>query len=129
MKATLTWSVAPYLEDLEKAGADIDLVAQEVLSDLQEPIKEHMDTLLKRSSESWTGATEKTLFADPVVQEGNFSFIKFGAHTEQDPAGIYKEYGTARQAAEPFLRPTKTWVRAKVRKALKDVMIRMGLDV
>lgn len=127
MKGNMTLNMAPFLEDLAAAGADIDQVVQEVLSGLQEPVKDEMRGNLKKTSETWTGAAESTLFADPVAQEGNYSFIKFGADTSSDPAALYKEYGTARQAAEPFFRPTMVWARKQVCEALKDVMQRMGL--
>lgn len=123
----MTLNMAPLLEDLVAAGADIDAVVQDVLSGM--PVKEEMGANLKKTSETWTGAAESTLFADPVVQEGNYSFIKFGADTSKDPAALYKEYGTAQQAAEPFFRPTMTWARKQIRAGLKNVMKRMGLEV
>jgi HK97 gp10 family phage protein len=129
MKGNMTLNMAPFLEDLVAAGADIDQVVQEVLSGLQEPVKEEMRANLKKTSETWTGAAESTLFADPVAQDGNYSFVKFGADTSKDPAALYKEYGTARQAAEPFFRPTMTWARKQIRAGLKEVMKRMGLEV
>lgn len=74
---------------------------------------------LRASSETWTGATGRTLFSDGPKQDGNYIFLDIGADTQKDPAGFYKEFGTPRQAAEPFLRPTLQYYR---RRGLKDYM-------
>ena len=88
-----------------------------------------MEALLKASSETWTGATEQTLFSRQPEQDGNFIYIQFGADTSKDPAALYKEYGTARQAAEPFLRPTLAKFKREIRAMLKKTAVRMGLEV
>lgn len=130
MRGSMTISgLDKYMEAIVQAGLDVDKIAQEVLQEQVEPAKELMDYYLKRSSKTWTGATEKTLFSNNAQQDGNTSFIEFGADTGKDPAAWYKEFGTARQAAEPFLRPTLSYYRRRVRHMMKEVCERLGLTV
>lgn len=129
MKGTFTLSVAPWLEDIAAAGADIDKVVQDVLTTYVAPLESELHANLRKTSETWTGEAEKTLFANDVQQDGNFSYIEFGADTSQDPAAQYKEFGTARQAAEPFLRPTLVSARKHIKTMLKKVCEEMGLRV
>lgn len=129
MKGTFTLSVAPWLEDIAAAGADVDKVVQEVLAAYKDPLEAELHANLRKTSESWTGAAESTLFANDVQQDGNYSFIEFGADTSKDPAAQYKEFGTARQAAEPFLRPTLASARRHIKTLLKKVCEEMGLKV
>jgi hypothetical protein len=118
-----------YLEDLAAAAVDVDAVIAEVLEETAPIAEDEMHTNLRKSSELWTGATAATLYSTNAQQDGNFTFIEFGADTLKDPAGFYKEYGTARQAAEPFLRPALSSHRLKnaLRNAMKTIMQRFGL--
>jgi uncharacterized protein YcgL (UPF0745 family) len=92
------------------------------------PAENEMRDQLRRTSETWTGGAEKTLFVKDVQQEGNYSFIEMGADVSKDPAALYKEFGTARQAAEPFLRPTMVFFRRQMKAMLKKVVEQMGLE-
>jgi HK97 gp10 family phage protein len=116
-----------YLAKIEAAGRNVDDAVAEAISDAAPVIEEHMHKLLRASSEAWTGATEATLFKTPVKRDGNYTFIEIGADVSRDPAGLYKEFGTARQGAEPFMRPAFTQMRHQWRNKLKAALKRLGV--
>lgn len=110
-----------YLEAFVQAGQDVDAVVEDLLTEAAPIAEREMHDNLRRTSEQWTGATAETIFATAPQRDGNYLFIEIGADTSKDPAGFYKEYGTARQAAEPFIRPAFTKLR---RSALKQMLKR-----
>jgi HK97 gp10 family phage protein len=117
-----------YLEELAAAEKDVDQVVADVLTEAAPIAEETMHKELRKTSETWTGAAAATLFTSSVQKEGNYIFIELGAHTGKDPAALYKEYGTARQAAEPFLRIAFRWLRkSKLKNMMKEVMEKFGL--
>ena len=117
-----------YLEEIVRAGEDVDKIAAQVLDEARPVAEAELHTNLRKTSESWTGAADSTIFATPVQQDGNYIFFELGADVGQDPAGLYKEFGTTRQAAEPFVRPAFTKLRRSGIKAmLKKLMERMGI--
>ena len=117
-----------YLEDLARAGQDVDKVVTDVLTEAAPIAEQELHDNLRKTSETWTGAAAKTIFTSEVQQDGNYIFIELGADTGQDPAGLYKEYGTARQAAEPFIRPAfKKLRRTKLKQMLKAVLEKFGI--
>jgi hypothetical protein len=127
--ARMTLNLEPYFEALVNAGEDVDKIVEEELTKEKDGPVVMMWKYLRESSETWTGATGKTLFVEGPLRNGNFIYIEFGAHTEKDPAGWYKEYGTPQQAAEPFLRPTMNYYRTKRMKALMQMVLeRHGLE-
>jgi hypothetical protein len=121
-----------YLEGMAKIFGDQYLneaVASE-LTLVQPEIKAQLESALRKTSETWTGGAASTLFVSPVQTEGNFIFIEFGADPSQDKAAIYKEFGRAKQAAEPFLRPTmkSTWIKNRLRGAMRSMFVKMKID-
>jgi HK97 gp10 family phage protein len=117
-----------YLEEIARAGEDVDKVATEVLSEAAPVARDRMEAILRNTSEQWTGETAASLFAGPVQQDGNYIFFELGADTREELAGLYKEFGNTRQAAEPFLRPALTELRRTgIKKMLKQLMERMGI--
>ncbi|MEP7137852.1 MAG: hypothetical protein ABI904_23235 [Chloroflexota bacterium] len=124
----LTWNLDDYLEQFVKAEEDVDQVVTDLLKENRPYVGGLLYNYLRKTSESWTGATAKTIFVSPVQKEGNYIFIEAGADTTKDPAGWYKEFGRPKQAAEPFLRPTFIFLRTKeLRRLMKKVMENMGL--
>jgi len=118
-----------YLEEIARAGEDVDQVVTDVLNEAAPVAKDRMEEILRRTSEEWTGATADSLFAGPVQRDGNYIFFELGANVKNDEAGLYKEYGNSRQVAEPFLRPALTELRRSgIKKMLKAVFERMGLQ-
>lgn len=127
MRARLTWNLDDYLEELVKAGEDVDEVTTELLSENSDYFGGLLYHYLWATSEQWTGATAKTLFVDPVRRDGNYIYVELGAKTGIDPSAWYKEYGTPRQAAEPFLRPTMVFLRRKeLRRLMERLLEKMG---
>lgn len=112
-------NLGPMLEALAKAEKDVDQAVIEVLESTKINGLSLMTKYLYESSEAWTGATARTLYAEGVFRDGNYIFIVLGAHTDKDPSALYKEYGRPNQAAEPFLRPTLQYYR---RGGLKPMM-------
>ena len=116
------------LEDFARAGEDVDQVVRDVLSEAAPIARDRMEENLRRTSEEWTGATAATLFATEPQQDGNYIFFELGVDVQKDEAGLHKEFGTARQAAEPFLRPSLTELRRTgIKRMLKAVFERMGI--
>ncbi len=117
-----------YLEDLASAGRDVDETVTELLTQAAPVADAELQTNLRKSSETWTGAAANTIFTTDVMRDGNFIYIEIGADTSKDPAGFFKEYGTTRQAAEPFIRPAFTKLRrSELKKMLKSILERYGL--
>lgn len=110
-----------YLEAFVQAGQDVNAVVEDLLTEAAPIAERELHDNLRRTSEQWTGAAAETIFATAPQRDGNYLFIEIGADTSKDPAGFYKEYGTARQAAEPFIRPAFTKLR---RSALKQMLKR-----
>lgn len=129
MKATFELKgLDAYLEDLAKAGQDIDQVVTDVLDEARPVAEARMREILRSTSEEWTGATAETLYTTPVQRDGNFIYFELGANTGSDPSAQYKEYGRIRQKAEPFLRPSLTELRRSgIKRMLKAVFERMGI--
>jgi hypothetical protein len=118
-----------YLEDLAAAEQDVDAVVAKTLEEAKPIAEEEMLHNLRASSEQWTGETAATLYSTDAHQEGNYVFIEFGADTQKDPAGYFKEYGTTRQSAEAFLRPALRSHRMKnaLKAAMRSIVKRYGL--
>jgi hypothetical protein len=105
-------------------------VFTDAMNDARVEIEAHMEDELRKTSETWTGETAKTLFVSEVQQEGNFVYIELGADTSKDLAAILKEFGSARQAAEPFLRPTMRshWLKNVLRNTMRAIFEKMAID-
>lgn len=119
-----------YLEDLVQAGKDVDEVVADVLTAAAPIAVAELQTHLlktKQSGEIWTGATEESIVSSEVVQDGNYHFIELSVGS---PYAVFKEFGTSRQAAEPFVRPAFRKLRqSKLKMMMKDVMLAFGLKV
>jgi HK97 gp10 family phage protein len=108
-----------YLEKIVAAGQDVDQACAEALEAAAPIVTEKMHQDLRASSEEWTGATDATIEQTTVKREGNYTFVEITAGGTPAEQAFYKEFGTARQAAEPFFRPSFTNRRHLWRNALK----------
>ncbi len=127
-RGRLTFGLDGYLETLAQAGQNVDDAVTEVLTDSRFPAGGVMYQHLRSTSETWTGKTAHTLFIDPVKQDGNYIFFELGARLTDSQGAFFKEYGSSRQAAEPFLRPTMIHYRTKeLKRIMKLVLERYGL--
>ncbi len=128
-RGRLTWNIDDYLEQLVQAGENVNDVVTTLLDSNRDYFGGLMYHYLRSTSETWTGETAKTLFVDPVKHDGNFIYVEFGADLRQSAGAFYKEYGSARQAAEPFLRPTLIFLRrTQLRKLMEQLMTKMGVQ-
>lgn len=125
VRGRMTLGLDAYLETLVRAGQDVDNVVEEVLQEASPEVGGMLYHKLRQTSEQWTPDLALTIEAGDVLKEGNYIFIEAsvgGDDQDNRQAAKAKEYGTARQAAEPFFRPTMIYFR---RKGLKDWMARV----
>jgi HK97 gp10 family phage protein len=126
-RGTFTLSaLEDYLEKIQAAGNDVDAACAEALEEAAPIVTDNMHELLKASSETWTGETDATIEQAPAKREGNYVFVKITAAGKDAVQGFYKEFGTARQAAEPFFRPGITKSRHRWRNKLKEILKAKG---
>ena len=119
-----------WLEQLAQAGENVDQAAQETIAEAAVAVQEKMLNLVPID----TGNLYNHIQIDGPYQEGNFSWVDVGVihnigFTDADTAiyGNVMEYGSARIAARPYIRPALKSSRGVVRDALKTVMARYGL--
>jgi HK97 gp10 family phage protein len=122
-----------YLEDLAAAGANVDQAVAEVLGDVAPFVENELRANLlktKQPGEEWTGETEGNIQVSDVQQNGNFSFIEVSIAPTKEKKEIHKEWGTARQAAEPFFRPTfrSSSLKKRLKESMKQLLAKYGLQ-
>jgi HK97 gp10 family phage protein len=120
-----------YLETLVRAGVDVDRVVADVLTEAapiaEDELRSHL-LKTKQQGEVWTGVTEGSIEASGVQRDGNYHFIELSVGASNIPQAFYKEYGTGRQAAEPFVRPAFRKLRqSKLKQMMKAVLEAFGL--
>lgn len=130
MRGELTFKgLEDWMEQLAEAGKSVDEAVTELLGDTQPFIEDELVIQLKKTSELYTGETASTIQVSGVQQEGNYLFVEATVGGSDAPQATYKEYGTTRQAAEPFVRPTFRGHRLKnkLKEGMKNIMQRYGL--
>jgi HK97 gp10 family phage protein len=130
MRGELTFKgLAEWMEQFAEAGENVDEAVTELLGETQPFIEEELVTQLRKTSEEYTGETASTIQISGVQQEGNYLFVEATVGGSDAPQATYKEYGTTRQAAEPFVRPTFRGHRLKnkLKEGMKTIMQRFGL--
>lgn len=129
-RGTLTFKgLEDWMEQLTEAGESVDKAVTELLGETQPFIEGELITQLRKTSETYTGETASTIQVSGVQQEGNYLFVEATVGGSDAPQATYKEYGTTRQAAEPFVRPTFRGHRLKnkLKEGMKNIMQRLGL--
>lgn len=121
--------LADWMEQLGEAGENIDDGVTELLSETQPFIEDELVAQLRKTSEEYTGETASTIQVSGVQKEGNYLFVEATVGGSDAPQATYKEWGTTRQAAEPFVRPTFRGHRLKnkLKEGMKMLMQRYGL--
>lgn len=122
MRGRWDLNLGPMLDALAAENESVDDAVVETLTWYQPNILSLLYRNLRSTSETWTGASGRTLFCEGPHRDGNFIYLELGANTSEDPAPFYKEYGKPRQKAEPFLRPTMHYYQTG---GLKDAMARI----
>lgn len=131
MRGELTFKgLEEWMEQLAEAEQDIDDAVTELLGETQPFIGEELVAQLKKTSEQYTGETASTIQVSGVQQEGNYLFVEVTVGGANAPQAFYKEYGTTRQAAEPFVRPTFRGHRLKnkLKEGMRAILLRKGLQ-
>lgn len=129
-RGTLTFKgLESWMEQLAEAGQNVDDAVIELLGETQPFIEDEMVAQLKKTSEAYTGETASTIEVSGVQQEGNYLFVEATVGGSEAPQAFYKEYGTTRMAAEPFVRPTFRGHRLKnkLKEGMKTIMQRFGI--
>jgi len=131
MKGELSFKgLEEWMEDLVAAGESVDDAVTELLGETPPFIEEELVAQLKKTSEAYTGETASTIQVSGVQQAGNYLFVDATVGGKEAPQAVYKEYGTSRQVAEPFVRPTFRGHRLKnkLKEGMKSIMQRFGLS-
>ncbi len=111
-----------YLENLARAGKDIDAIANEALEAGGEILLDGMHRRVPKD----TGNLDANLELMGPVQDGNFHYIDvgLGKGTDADTAryGNVQEFGSATTPAQPYVRPTLDSDMSKAKKAMRQVL-------
>ena len=97
-----------WAEKLVAVERDIDTAVSDLLTEVKPFVAEELDRNLHKTSEQWTPELALTIEASDVQKDGNFIYLEasVGGGDGNSEAAQAKEFGTTRQAAEPFFRPT-----------------------
>lgn len=129
-KGTLDFkALTQWMEDIAAAGESVDDAVAEILVDAQPFVTGEIERNLHKTSEQWTPLLALTIAVSGVQQTGNYIFIEASAGAGDYQAASAKEYGTARQAAEPFFRPTFRGhlLKNRLKSGMKLIAERYGL--
>lgn len=128
MKSSLdTRGMENYLEDLAKAGQDIDSIAGEALTAGGEVL---LSGMVRRAPENLGNLIHHLKLEGPN-HEGNYHFVNVGISEidlETEMYFFYQENGSARNPAHPYIRPTyhEDWKKAR-NKMVEVFKARLGL--
>ena len=118
MKSVLsTKGFEEYLEKLTQAGKDIDAIADEALMAGAKILKAGMEA---RAPKKKGHLVHRIQIVGPT-RDGNYHLVKIGLFNvdrEKELYFFYQEYGSARNAAHPYLRPTFAEDMTKARAAM-----------
>lgn len=130
MQAKLLFQgLGTWMEEIEAAGKSVDGAVAEIVTEAEPFIENEMKRILRSTSEAWTGKTDATIETSGVQREGNYIFVEATAGGSDAPQAFYKEFGTTKMPAEPFLRPTFRGHRLKnqLKVGMKRIAERYGL--
>jgi HK97 gp10 family phage protein len=114
-----------YLENLARAGKDIDAITDQALKAGGEVLLNGM----KRRVPKDTRNLENNLRIDGPHRDGNFHYILVGlvnADANTARYGTAQEYGTSSMAAQSYIRPTIDEDKGKAGKAMLEVFKEAG---
>ncbi len=118
-----------YLEKLAAAGQDVDASIGRALQAGAQVAKEGM----KRRAPKDTHNLEEHIKIDGPFKEGNFTFLAVGVihkleFTDAETARYanHQEYGSSSMPAQPYIRPTMAEDAGKIKRAMKDSLIKDG---
>jgi HK97 gp10 family phage protein len=129
VKVQLT-GLEEYIENLRKAGANIDEVVSEAIQESAKPIFEDIRSWAEKHER--TGAVLKGVEMTEVQRDGDKFFVDVGISTEKSPEAwhaVFTEYGTPKMKADPGVWPAFKKNRAKVKKIQRDILQRGGIPI
>jgi len=112
-------NLGKYLEDLARAGVDVDAAAQRALLAGAEPILAEMKVLVPKDTHN----LEAHLGIDGPHRDGNFSYVEIGMMTGDKETAIYgnvQEYGSSSVEAQPYIRPALKAKKAAAMRAMRN---------
>lgn len=110
--------LANYLEELARAGQDVDAAAKRALDVGAEPILAQMKIDVPKDTHN----LEHHLTTDGPHQDGNFIYIDIGIIDADKHTAIYgnvQEYGSSSNQAQPYIRPALKGKKSAAMKAMK----------
>lgn len=122
-------ALTQWMDDIAAAGESVDDAVSEILIEAQPFVTGELERNLHKTSEQWTPRLALTIAVTGVQQDGNYIFIEASAGKGDYEAASAKEFGTARQAAEPFFRPTFRGhlLKNRLKTGMKTIAERYGL--
>lgn len=121
-----------YIENLQRAGANIDQVVGEAIYESAKPIEEDIRKWAEKHKK--TGSVLEGVGLTEVQQEGGKIFIEVGVFNDpfDNPTAWHAnfiEYGTPKMRADPGVRPAFNKNKGKVKKIQSDILKRGGIPI
>lgn len=116
----------PYLEDLARAGQNVDAAAKTALEAGGEVIAREMVQRVPKD----THHLEETIAVDGPYQSGNFVYVQVGVITGDKETAIYgnvQEFGSSSVEAQPYVRPSFQAKKAAAMRAMKQSLQSAGV--
>jgi HK97 gp10 family phage protein len=107
-----------YLEDLARAGQDVDAAAERALEAGAQPILADMKELVPKDLHN----LERHLTIEGPDREGNLISVQIGIVVADKETAIYgnvQEHGSSSVTAQPYIRPAFKRKRAAAMRAMK----------
>ena len=126
-KATLeVKGLEALMENILRAGVDIDAASQRALAKGAEILQSEMDALVPVD----TGNLKSNITIDGPFQDGNFSYVQVGVvHADAETAiyGNVIEYGSRNRPARSYIRAAIESKRAAAMSAIRASLKAEGL--
>ena len=134
-KATLEIKgLTELMENIMRAGADIDAAAQRALAKGADILQAEMDALVPVGSaadgDPHPGNLKNNITIDGPFQDGNFSYVQVGVvHADADTSiyGNVIEYGSRNRRAQSYIRRAIDNKRAAAMRAIRESLKAEGL--
>lgn len=120
--------IEEYLEQIKKAGGNIDETVSKAIEESAKPVYEDIRTWAERHK--MTGETLEGIDISEVQQDGDKFFIEVGVNTEKSKNAwhaVFVEYGTPTQNADPGIRPAFDNNKSKVKKIQRQILKQGGV--
>lgn len=124
-----------YLENLKKAGANIDEVVAEAIQESAKPIEADIKKWAEKHKR--TGAVLRGVWTTPLKRDGDKFFVEVGiSGNEMDDElkseawhAVFLEYGTPKMKADPGIGPAFRNNKTKIKTIQKRILERGGVPI